>query len=73
MEAGDILVAYSDGVTEPENEFGDFGEARMVELVHRNRHLPLQEISDRVMQALEDWIGGAEQPDDITIVLARQH
>ncbi|MHB8302454.1 MAG: PP2C family protein-serine/threonine phosphatase [Acidobacteriaceae bacterium] len=72
MQAGDILIAYSDGVTEPENEFGDFGETRMVELVHRSRHLPLQEISQRVLQALEDWIGAEEQPDDITIVLARQ-
>lgn len=70
---GDLMIAYSDGVTEPENEFGDFGEARLLELVHRNRHLPLQEISDRVMQSLQDWIGAAEQPDDITMVLARQH
>jgi sigma-B regulation protein RsbU (phosphoserine phosphatase) len=72
MEPGDLLIAYSDGVTEPENEFGDFGEARMVELVRRSRHLPLQEITDRVMQALQDWIGADEQPDDITMVLARQ-
>ncbi len=73
LHCGDLLVAYSDGVTEPENEFGDFGEARMVELVHRNRHLTLPEISDQVMQALQDWIGAEEQPDDITIVLARQN
>ena len=73
MEPGDILIAYSDGVTEPENEYGDFGEDRMIELVHRNRHLPLQEITERVTQALDDWIGGEEQPDDITIVLGRQH
>ncbi|MHB1938118.1 MAG: PP2C family protein-serine/threonine phosphatase [Acidobacteriaceae bacterium] len=73
LASGDLLIAYSDGVTEPENEFGDFGEARMVELVYRNRHLPLPEISGQVMQALKDWIGGEEQPDDITIVLARQN
>jgi sigma-B regulation protein RsbU (phosphoserine phosphatase) len=72
LQSGDVLIAYSDGVTEPENEFGDFGEERMVELVYRNRHLPLPDISDRLMQALKDWIGGEEQPDDITIVLARQ-
>ncbi|HTU51798.1 MAG TPA: SpoIIE family protein phosphatase [Acidobacteriaceae bacterium] len=72
LRSGDIIIAYSDGVTEPENEFGDFGEERMVELVHRNRHLPLEEISGALMQALKDWIGGEEQPDDITIVLARQ-
>jgi sigma-B regulation protein RsbU (phosphoserine phosphatase) len=67
-----VLIAYSDGVTEPENEFGDFGEARMVELIHSNRHLPLEEISGRVVKAIEDWIGADEQPDDITLVLARQ-
>jgi sigma-B regulation protein RsbU (phosphoserine phosphatase) len=72
LEKGDILIAYSDGVTEPENEYGDFGEDRMLDLVRRNRNLPLQEITLRVIQALDDWIGGEEQPDDITLVLARQ-
>jgi sigma-B regulation protein RsbU (phosphoserine phosphatase) len=72
MKAGDILVAYSDGVTEPENEFGDFGEERLLELVRRHQHLSLADISDKVMQALRSWIGAEEQPDDITLVLARQ-
>ena len=72
LQSGDLLVAYSDGVTEPENEFGDFGEARMVELVRRNRHLPLPGITEHIMQAIKDWIGAEEQPDDITLVLARQ-
>jgi sigma-B regulation protein RsbU (phosphoserine phosphatase) len=72
LHPGDILVAYSDGVTEPENEFGEFGEDRLVEIVRRHRHLPLANISEQVMQALRNWIGGREQPDDITLVLARQ-
>ena len=33
MEPGDIFVAYSDGITEPENEFGEFGEERLIELI----------------------------------------
>ncbi len=72
LRSGDIVIAYSDGVTEPENEFGDFGEERLLEVVGRNRHLPLAMISDLVMQALRSWIGTQEQPDDITLVLARQ-
>jgi sigma-B regulation protein RsbU (phosphoserine phosphatase) len=72
MKRGDILIAYSDGVTEPENEFGDFGEDRLLEIVRRNRFLPLPVICEQVMQALRDWIGAQEQPDDITLVLARQ-
>ncbi len=72
MRSGDILVAYSDGVTEPENDFGDFGEERLVEVVQRYRDEPLHIISEQVMQALDAWIGAEEQPDDITLVLARQ-
>ena len=72
LNPGDIMVAYSDGVTEPENDFGDFGEERMMEVVWRYRHEPLHVISAELMQALDAWIGAEEQPDDITLVLARQ-
>ena len=71
MPPGEILVAYSDGVTEPENDFGEFGERRLIELVRDNRHSPLPEISQIVTQAVDDWIGDKEQPDDVTLVLAR--
>ncbi len=72
LDPGDILIAYSDGVTEPENEFGEFGEERLIEVVERHRHLPLAAISQQVLQTLRAWIGNQEQPDDITLVLARQ-
>jgi sigma-B regulation protein RsbU (phosphoserine phosphatase) len=71
MNPGDIFLAYSDGITEPENEFGEFGEERLVALVQENRHLPLERISEIVVSAVVDWIGGQEQPDDITLVLGR--
>jgi sigma-B regulation protein RsbU (phosphoserine phosphatase) len=67
----EIFLAYSDGVTEPENDFGEFGEQRLIELVQENRDLPLERISEIVTAAVDDWIGGAEQPDDVTLVLAR--
>jgi sigma-B regulation protein RsbU (phosphoserine phosphatase) len=72
MNSGDILVAYSDGITEPENDFGEFGEARLMEIVARYRDQPLEVISRQVLLALDTWIGASEQPDDITLVLARQ-
>jgi sigma-B regulation protein RsbU (phosphoserine phosphatase) len=71
MRAGDIFLAYSDGVTEPENEFGEFGEPRLIELVQENRDRSLAQITEIVTAAVDDWIGGAEQPDDVTLVLAR--
>jgi sigma-B regulation protein RsbU (phosphoserine phosphatase) len=71
MEPGDMFVAYSDGVTEPENEFGEFGEERLIELIQRHRDQPLARISEIVTGAVTDWIAGGEQPDDVTLVLAR--
>jgi phosphoserine phosphatase RsbU/P len=71
LRPGEIFLAYSDGVTEPENDFGEFGEQRLIELVQENRDLPLERISEIVTAAVDDWIGGAEQPDDVTLVLAR--
>lgn len=71
LRRGDIFVAYSDGITEPENEFGEFGEGRLLELILENLQLPLSQISEQVVGAVRDWNGGAEQPDDVTLVLAR--
>jgi phosphoserine phosphatase RsbU/P len=71
LRRGDIFLAYSDGVTEPENDFGEFGEERLIELVQENRDLPLARISEIVTAAVDDWIGANEQPDDVTLVLAR--
>ncbi len=71
MKPGEIFLAYSDGVTEPENDFGEFGEQRLIDLVSDNRNLPLPQISQLVTKAVENWIGDNEQPDDVTLVLAR--
>lgn len=71
LRAGDVFLAYSDGVTEPENDFGEFGEQRLIDLVRENRDSPLARISEIVTAAVDDWIGANEQPDDVTLVLAR--
>ena len=71
MHPGEIFLAYSDGVTEPENDFGEFGEQRLIDLVRENRDQPLPQISQIVTAAVDTWIGDKEQPDDVTLVLAR--
>ena|ERR1022692_904707 len=71
IEPGDIFVAFTDGVTEPENESGEFGEERLIDLIREHRHEPLSRIGDVITSSVAEWIGGAEQPDDVTVVLAR--
>jgi sigma-B regulation protein RsbU (phosphoserine phosphatase) len=71
MQPGDLLVAFSDGVTEPENASAEFGEKRLIALLQQHRDQPLSRIGQLITSAVADWIGSAEQPDDITVVLAR--
>lgn len=71
MKTGDILIAFTDGVTEPEKESVEFGEERLIELVREHGQQPLARIGDLITEAVAEWIGDAEQPDDVTLVLAR--
>jgi sigma-B regulation protein RsbU (phosphoserine phosphatase) len=66
-------VCFTDGVTEPENEYGEmFGEDRLVDLVVRNAHLGEQEIIDLVISSVRQWTASAELQDDMTMLLARR-
>jgi len=72
LEPGDLLAAWSDGITEPENEYGvEFGEERLLHMLEAHRARPLAEIFATVLTAVHDWSGSGEQADDITLVLAR--
>jgi sigma-B regulation protein RsbU (phosphoserine phosphatase) len=71
MQPGDLFVAFSDGVTEAENDSGEFGEERLIALIQEHRDQPLSRIGDLIAGSVKDWIGQAEQADDVTVVLAR--
>lgn len=69
---GTVLVAYSDGLTEAENVYGEeFGTQRLKEAVLRQKKLPPQQLLDNLLTAADQWAGTPEQGDDITIVVAR--
>ncbi|HMF77711.1 MAG TPA: PP2C family protein-serine/threonine phosphatase [Bryobacteraceae bacterium] len=73
LEPGDLLICYTDGITEPENAYGEeFGDARMVDLVKKNAHQDDQEIIRLVLDAVREWNGSPELHDDMTLLLARQ-
>ena len=72
LEPGDLLVMYTDGLTEPERAGEDFGEQRLLEYVREHRDEPLTVLAANTLQVVKSWIGEQEQPDDMTIVMARQ-
>jgi len=73
MEHGDILVAYTDGVVEPENPYGEmFGEDRLKDLLVKYCEADSSEIIARTMEAVNQWTGSGELQDDMTMVVARR-
>jgi sigma-B regulation protein RsbU (phosphoserine phosphatase) len=73
LEPGDLLVCFTDGITEPENEFGEmFGEDRLTDLVLKHAASGSQEIIAAVMESVRHWTGTPELQDDMTLLLARR-
>src|SRR5262249_39871619 len=73
MNPGDILVLFSDGVTEAVNSKDeDFGEARLAALVEAKRDRPAAEIVEAIETAIAEYTEGAPAADDITVVVARR-
>ena len=72
LHAGDLVIAFTDGVTEPEQGAQEFGERRLIDLIEPIRTCPLPVIMATVLETVKQWIGDHEQPDDITLLLARQ-
>jgi phosphoserine phosphatase RsbU/P len=73
LQAGDLLVAYTDGVVEPENSYGEqFGEDRLKDLLVKYGNESSQEIVARVMESVEQWTGSSELQDDMTMLMVRR-
>jgi phosphoserine phosphatase RsbU/P len=72
LEAGDILIIYSDGITELFNESDEeFGEERLRNLVLEIRYDAVPDICNRIFNALKDFRGNCQQSDDITFVVIK--
>ncbi len=71
LAPGDVLVLYTDGVTDAEDEQGSFfGRERLLEIVQANLGRSAQDIQDALIAAVHQFMGDAPQFDDITLVIA---
>jgi phosphoserine phosphatase RsbU/P len=72
VRPGTLLVAFTDGLTEPESVYGEeFGIKRLCDEVMRQRDANAARIAENLVAAAEQWAGTAEQADDMTVVVAR--
>ncbi len=73
MQMGDVLVIYSDGVTEAASPTGEeFGPTRLYEVVSRNVDASAAGIRDRIESALTKFSQGTKAADDITLVIVKR-
>src|SRR5262249_12469059 len=68
LKPGDLLLLYSDGVSEAENSRGDqFGEEAVEVVLKSLAHLPAPEIIQQMLRAVNRFAAGAPQTDDQTL------
>jgi serine phosphatase RsbU (regulator of sigma subunit) len=73
LQLGDVLVVYSDGVTEAASPSGEeFGPTRLYEVVQRNVEASAAGIRDRIESALTKFSQGTQAADDITLVIVKR-
>lgn len=73
LKPGEMLVLYSDGLTETRNEQGDFlGEDRLKTILRAARDQSSAEAGRRILQAIDQFRGNAKMFDDLSIVLLKK-
>ena len=72
LEPNDLLLAYTDGITEPENTYGEeFGEHRLLEVARGMLNASPEVMVTEIYRSVNEWTGSPELQDDMTLVLAR--
>ena len=72
IHPGEVLVIYTDGVSEAMNTAGEeFGEERLLEVITAARDLDPEAIKKRVLESVDAFVGNAEPSDDLTLVIVR--
>jgi len=73
LQAGDLLVLYTDGITEAINQQEDqFGEGRLIELLKENQELSSGDLKNLIIDQVYDFASGTSQADDITLMVLRR-
>ncbi|MBZ5535195.1 MAG: SpoIIE family protein phosphatase [Acidobacteriia bacterium] len=72
LSPGDLLVAFTDGISEAMNpREEEWGEERLIDAIHQCAQLRATEIIDQLIQEADRFSAGADQHDDMTLVVLR--
>jgi sigma-B regulation protein RsbU (phosphoserine phosphatase) len=71
LEAGDLLVFHTDGVSEARTRGQDYGLARLIAQVEAHAALPAVEVGARLVADVDGFLGDASPADDVTLVVVK--
>lgn len=72
LESGDVIVLFTDGVTEAKNKLDEeFGDEKFEKLLVDNRTLSAKDLLTKIKKNIEIFSGGEPQSDDITLVVIK--
>lgn len=74
MEPGDMIVIFSDGVSDASNDMGDFfSEDRLIDMIRENRKLEPEPLIQLICKSIEDFVENTPQFDDITLSIVKRN
>jgi sigma-B regulation protein RsbU (phosphoserine phosphatase) len=72
LDAGDLLLVFSDGITEAQNHAGEeYGDERLAQFAVANRNSSAEELCRAIFLEIGMWSGGREREDDQTVVILK--
>jgi len=73
LQPGDLLVVFSDGISEAMNSFSEeFGEGHIQEIIMTERNKSARTIVQSIVNSVNEYVAGCEQSDDITLICIKR-
>ncbi len=73
IQKGEMIIGYSDGVTEAQNEFGQFFEKeRFANLLSRIKNYSFENLGEYIVEAVDDFVGDSPVVDDLSLLIIRK-
>ena len=74
MEKGEMLIAYSDGITEARNEYGQFFEKeRLLKILPKLSQHKFEDVGETIVYEINRFVGDAPVNDDLSLLIIKKH
>jgi sigma-B regulation protein RsbU (phosphoserine phosphatase) len=73
LAPGELLVGFSDGITEAMNQAGEpYGDRRLVQAIQAHADEPAQTLVQTITRLVDEFVAGAPQADDMTMLIVKR-